>query len=272
MARLRWQTKIATKMHWVDRLRVGRGGLGGGDTRQEDVELSPTHSRRPDSGLGFEVQVLNTLYVVPTRLGSGCEYRGTSLIRNCFLLGPCSRPMPRGVEVSYERGTPVPACRRDPRRPSQPRPPPRIATPVSRYRDTSLIRNSADLGPYIRAMHRALWWSQPGPPARIATPDSCSRSNHRTGSCLRLIDSCITQLKAQGPSRTCKTLDRVVEAGGGSVSDKMVVYVVTESAASQPRPRPRIATPDLRSWFREGERESDREREKERKRKRARQR
>ena len=38
-------------------------------------------------------------------------YRGTSLIRNCLLLGPCGRPMPRalqkcwGVAVSYERGT-----------------------------------------------------------------------------------------------------------------------------------------------------------------------
>ena len=27
------------------------------------------------------------------------------------------------------------------------------------YRGTSLIRNSASLGPYSRTMHRALWWS-----------------------------------------------------------------------------------------------------------------
>ena len=27
------------------------------------------------------------------------------------------------------------------------------------YRGTSLIRNNADLGPYSRAMPRALWWS-----------------------------------------------------------------------------------------------------------------
>jgi hypothetical protein len=27
------------------------------------------------------------------------------------------------------------------------------------YRDISLIRNGADLGPYRRAMPRALWWS-----------------------------------------------------------------------------------------------------------------
>ena len=29
------------------------------------------------------------------------------------------------------------------------------------------------------------------------------RSGSEAGSCLRLIDSCITRLKAQGPSRTC---------------------------------------------------------------------
>jgi len=54
-------------------------------------------------------------------LGGGVEgvlrdktYRGTSLIRNRHPVGPYSRTMPRliwwcwgGVEVSYERGTPV---------------------------------------------------------------------------------------------------------------------------------------------------------------------
>jgi len=30
------------------------------------------------------------------------------------------------------------------------------------YRGTSPIRNSADLGPYSRAIPRALWWSQGG--------------------------------------------------------------------------------------------------------------
>ena len=41
------------------------------------------------------------------------DYRGTSLIRNLPHLGPYSRPMPgplggpKGVAVSYERGTPV---------------------------------------------------------------------------------------------------------------------------------------------------------------------
>jgi len=41
-------------------------------------------------------------------------YRGTSLIRNCRAIGPCSRTMPRalswsygGGAVSYERGSPV---------------------------------------------------------------------------------------------------------------------------------------------------------------------
>ena len=30
------------------------------------------------------------------------------------------------------------------------------------YRGTSLIKNSAPLGPYLRAMPKALWWSQGG--------------------------------------------------------------------------------------------------------------
>ena len=44
----------------------------------------------------------------------GVRYRGTSLIGNTPLLGPCSRTIPRviwwsygGVAVSYERGTPA---------------------------------------------------------------------------------------------------------------------------------------------------------------------
>ena len=31
--------------------------------------------------------------------------------------------------------------------------------PIIAYMGTSLIRNSADPGPYSRAMPRALWWS-----------------------------------------------------------------------------------------------------------------
>jgi hypothetical protein len=37
-----------------------------------------------------------------------------------------------------------------------------LAAGSSTYRGTSLIRNSADLGPYSRVMPRALWWSQGG--------------------------------------------------------------------------------------------------------------
>ena len=33
---------------------------------------------------------------------------------------------------------------------------------VSDYRGTSLIRNSAPLGPYSRTIPRVLWWSQGG--------------------------------------------------------------------------------------------------------------
>ena len=39
------------------------------------------------------------------------------------------------------------------------------------------------------------------------------------GSCLRLIDSCITQLKAQGPSRTCnESKEEEEEEEGGGVA------------------------------------------------------
>ena len=34
------------------------------------------------------------------RSASALGYRGTSLIRNCFLLGPCSRSMPRAIRWS----------------------------------------------------------------------------------------------------------------------------------------------------------------------------
>ena len=49
----------------------------------------------------------------PTQSQVGGFYRGTALMRNCFLVGPhsslCLEPYggPRGVEVSYERGAPV---------------------------------------------------------------------------------------------------------------------------------------------------------------------
>jgi len=39
------------------------------------------------------------------------------------------------------------------------------------------------------------------------SPHSASSWHLQTGSYLRLIDSCITQLKAQGPSRTCNESD-----------------------------------------------------------------
>ena len=43
--------------------------------------------------------------------------------------------------------------------------------------------------------------------------------------CLRLIDSCITQLKAQGPSRTCSESNEEEEEEGVSCqSQRTVVY------------------------------------------------
>ena len=53
---------------------------------------------RPDFGIGFQVEVFETLQVISSWLGSGehaqCtspQYRGTSLIRNSSLLGPYNR-------------------------------------------------------------------------------------------------------------------------------------------------------------------------------------
>ena len=43
-----------------------------------------------------------------------------------------------------------------------PRPPPAKEVVMAQYRGTSLIRSSLPLGPYRRAMPRALWWSQGG--------------------------------------------------------------------------------------------------------------
>ena len=42
------------------------------------------------------------------------------------------------------------------------------------------------------------------------------------GSCLRRIDSCITQLKAQGPSRTCNESQEEEEEVCGGLSIEMV--------------------------------------------------
>ena len=44
-----------------------------------------------------------------------------------------------------------------------------------------------------------------------APPPLCS--GYEAGSCVRLIDSCITQLKAQGPSRTCNESKEEAEEG-----------------------------------------------------------
>ena len=74
--------------------------------------------------------------------------------------------------------------------------------------------------PASEPLHRA--WGLPipirGPPRvlRRARPSShftemCSGSE--AGSYLRLIDSCITQLKAQGPSRTCNESEEEEEEG-----------------------------------------------------------
>ena len=85
----------------------------------------------------------------------------------------------------------------------------------SPYRGTSLIINSAPLhptvglclGPYGGPRGGAVSYERGTPvPGHLAVPWKESAESSRgwcVGSYLRLIDSCITQLKAQGPSRTC---------------------------------------------------------------------
>jgi len=82
---------------------------GRGAARAEDAQGTPTQSHMSPSILVYEdklsAEVGNALALL---------HMGTSLIRNCLLLGPCSRTMPRalasprGWAVSYERGTPAP--------------------------------------------------------------------------------------------------------------------------------------------------------------------
>jgi len=50
---------------------------------------------------------------------------------------------------------------------------------------------------------RTLWSSSSKGRTNLRTNASQKCVVAEAGSCLRLIDSCITQLKAQGPSRTC---------------------------------------------------------------------
>ena len=74
------------------------------------------------------------------------------------------------------------------------------------------------------------------PSGRAALACMCSGSE--TGSYLRLIDSCITQLKAQGPSRTCNESKEEEEVSPGRSGwrgasqyalDSVYVYVVGNS-------------------------------------------
>ena len=62
-------------------------------------------------------------------------------------------------------------------------------------------------------------WRQASPPSMISPPLSVmARASLCEGSYLRLIDSCMTQFKAQGPSRTCNESKeeekKSCEAGG----------------------------------------------------------
>ena len=50
-------------------------------------------------------------------------------------------------------------------------------------------------------------------------------SGSEAGSYLRLIDSCITQLKAQGPSRTCNESKGEEEEPAGEADDRRGVLI-----------------------------------------------
>ena len=69
-----------------------------------------------------------------------------------------------------------------------------------------------------------LWFTGTEPLARTLheNPDTWCMMLGVQGSCLRLIDSCITQLKDQGPSRTCnesKEEEKKVQGIGITIQD-----------------------------------------------------
>ena len=68
------------------------------------------------------------------------EYRGTSLIRKCFPLGPYSRTVPRALWWSYGGG------------PAEAREGGEFRTGLDNYRGTWLMRNAPFLGPYSRTI------------------------------------------------------------------------------------------------------------------------
>ena len=67
----------------------------------------------------FSIYIYSTVDVtVPSDAVACSTCRGTSLIKNCLLLEPYSRPLPRALQksvrgaASHERGTPVMAASR----------------------------------------------------------------------------------------------------------------------------------------------------------------
>jgi hypothetical protein len=119
-------------------LQPAFGGLGIGGYRGTSPKRNrPTLSY--EQGTHVTSQTFRGLYgylAHSSRLGG---YRGTSLIRNCFLLGTCIRSMPRGLWLSS----------------GMTRPPPFRTSPLARApctrslggcRGTSLTRNSPTAG------------------------------------------------------------------------------------------------------------------------------
>ena len=69
---------------------------------------------------------------------------------------------------------------------------------------------------HVRALARnhPEGWKLQGHSRKLAGERQWFRGGLVFGSCLRLIDSCITQLKAQGPSRTCNESKEEEEVRG----------------------------------------------------------
>ena len=100
------QYVVYTRRNQICNHRLGSLQRGGSPSSMEPL-ICKTFFR---SG-GYEH--VSPMAKFDNRFTDGKHYRGTSLVRNCFLLGSYSRPClgpyggPRGVEVFNERGAPV---------------------------------------------------------------------------------------------------------------------------------------------------------------------
>jgi len=68
---------------------------------------------------------------------------------------------------------------------------------------------------------------RPKPLHQLGNGNKCGREGRgsEAGSYLRLVDSCITQLKAQGPSRTCNESKEEEQEEKGRALSQVAVYL-----------------------------------------------